>query len=80
VDTAIYAAIMGAAVGGIIAFAGGMVTGLLLYWLEGKRLKRKWQREDAVRHEQWLREDGLREAEWNREEVLRREQSLRRSI
>jgi hypothetical protein len=50
-DPKVYAAIMGAVVGGAIAFVGSNLTGLFLYWLEGRRLERQWAREDVLRRE-----------------------------
>ena len=40
----IWAAVLGA----IIAGVTGVITGLLLYWLDGKRLERQWKRDDQV--------------------------------
>ena len=35
--------------GGVLAIAGSVITGLFLYWLDGRRLKRQWAREDRIR-------------------------------
>ena len=62
-DTAVYAAIMGAVVGGSITALAGILTGLILYKLEGRRLERQWEREDRLRTEEQRREAVVREME-----------------
>lgn len=50
-------------IGAVIGFLGSIMSAIFVYWLEGRRLKRQWGREDKLRHEQWERERLLREKE-----------------
>lgn len=44
-------------VGGAIALLSSILAGLVAYVLEERRLRRQWQRDDKLRHEQLRRDD-----------------------
>jgi hypothetical protein len=67
-------------VGGLIGLVSSLLTTLLAYQLEGRRLRAQLARENLLRHEEREREDRLRQEEWQQQSQLHREEMRRQSV